>query len=553
MTRLGAGRCMKEIRQQLYRLLVENSLGLMCIHDLDGLLLEINPAASESLQYPMEEGIGHNLREFLMPGVQRLFEAYLERIRSNPTDSGLMRLRAKDGGERIWFYRNIRYEEPGVAPLVLGQALDVTERVRAEHALKGAEKELRRAHDELALRVEERTAELQRSNQRLRAEMEHRRQVEEELLQAKKLEAIGVLAGGIAHDLNNFLTVVQGSADLAATHTQPGQPIYEILGHITAACERAALLSTQLLTFSKGGSPVRQTGSIAYLLRECADLAQAGSAVRVDAHVAPDLWPAEFDAGQMSQVFHNILMNAREAMPGGGVVELRATNVNVDCAYAQLPAGRYLMITVRDQGCGISLHMLPKIFDPYFSTKKTGTGLGLATAYSIVAKHQGHISVQSAEGEGTTFTIHLPAAQSAPAPEADQPRVIHAGSGRILLMDDETAILRMLSRTLQHLGYEVDCAASGAEAITLFDKAAREGRGFVAALLDLTVPGGMGGRETATLLRQIDPSVRIIVSSGYSDSAIMSDFRGHGFDAVLPKPWTLAQLSEVLKRVLDSR
>ena len=542
---------MKEIRQQLYRLLVENSLGLMCIHDLDGVLLEINPAASESLQYPLQEGIGHNLREFLIPGVQRLFDAYLDRIRSHPTDSGLMRLRAKDGSERIWFYRNIRYEEPGSAPLVLGHALDVTERVRAEHALKKAEKALRKAHDELALRVEERTAELRQANQRLRAEMEHRRQVEEELLQARKLEAVGVLAGGIAHDLNNFLTVVQGNADLASRHTLPGQPLHEILGHITAACARAGLLSTQLLTFSKGGSPVRETGSIAGLLRECAELAQSGSSVRVESKVAADLWPAKFDPGQMSQVFHNILWNAREAMPGGGVVELRASNETVEDGHASLSAGRYLRIVVQDRGCGIPTHILPKIFDPYFTTKETGSGLGLATAYAIVAKHEGHIGVQSAEGEGTKFTIYLPAAEGDVTAQCPHTPEVHSGSGRILLMDDETAILRLLSRTLQHLGYEVECSANGAEALKLFENARREGRGFNAALLDLTVPGGMGGCETAARLREIDPRVPIIVSSGYSDSAVMAEFRSYGFDQVLPKPWTLAQLSEVLKRALE--
>jgi PAS domain S-box-containing protein len=542
---------MQDLEQQLllYQLLVEKSLGLMCIHDLDGVLLAINPAVARSLGYRVEEGLGRNLREFLVPAVQPLFDAYLYRIRTHPTDSGLLRLLAKDGTERIWSYRNIRYEERGEPPKVLGHALDVTEQALAESALKESRNALAKAHDELALRVEERTAELQQANQRLRAEIEQRKLIEEELLRARKLESLGILAGGIAHDFNNFLTIVQGNVALAKTHARPGDPVYEMLEQTAAACGRAALLAAQLLTFAKGGAPILRIGDVSELLRDAVDLGRAGSRVTIHLAIAPDLWPAQFDAGQMAQVFHNVLLNARQAMSEGGVIEVRAENA-IPGAGLLLNPGNYIRISVRDQGSGIPADILPSIFDPYFTTKETGSGLGLATAYAIVAKHKGHISVHSSVGEGTTVSIYLPASEERPQEEKAAPAVIHEGSGRILVMDDEEMIRRVLAKTLQRLGYEVECAGDGKEALALFKSAKTAGRGFAAVVVDLTVPGGMGGREAALELRAIDPGVRVILSSGYSDDSTISDFRKHGFDDILLKPWTPAQLSAALKRVL---
>src|SRR5262245_43696743 len=243
------------IEQQLvlYRLLVEESLGLMCIHDIDGVLLMLNPAVQRSLGYPPGEGVGRNLKEFLAPAVRPLFDEYLQRIRTEGTDSGFMRLMAKDGTERVWSYRNIRYDEPGSPSRVLGHGLDVTQQVVAEKALRASQKALERAHDELAQRVAERTTDQQEANDRLRAEIEQRKQVEEELLRARKLDAMGVLAGGIAHDFNNFLTVVQGSLALAMGHTRPGDPVRDMLQQTVTACDRASSLASQLLTFAKGG------------------------------------------------------------------------------------------------------------------------------------------------------------------------------------------------------------------------------------------------------------------------------------------------------------
>jgi PAS domain S-box-containing protein len=313
---------------ELYRLLVDKSLGLMCIHDLDGVLLALNPAVGRSLGYSPGAGVGRNLKEFLAPEVRPLFDDYVRKIRLEGFHAGLMRLVASDGSERIWTYRNILYQESGAAPIVLGHALDVTEQARAEQALRESRRELARARDDLARRVVERTAALEQANARLLAEIDQRKAVEEELLRARKLESLGVLAGGIAHDINNFLTVIQGNIALARLEAPPESPLLESLEQAEAACLRAAALANQLLTFAKGGAPVRKPRSIARLLQEAVDLARAGSPAGIRLSVSPDLSFAEIDAAQMSQVMHNILLNARQATPHGGTIEVEAENVD---------------------------------------------------------------------------------------------------------------------------------------------------------------------------------------------------------------------------------
>jgi PAS domain S-box-containing protein len=533
---------------KLYRLLAENSLGLMCIHDLEGVLRYLNSAAARSLGFNPEEGIGRNLRDFLVPSVRHLFDDYLRRIQSEPNDSGLMRLEARDRSERVWFYRNIRCDELGGSPLVLGHAIDITERVQAERAVKEAQRALQEAHGELAMRVAERTAELQQTNELLLAEMEHRRQVEEELFRRRKLESLSVLAGGIAHDFNNFLTIIAGNISLAKMQLNPAEPVCDMLEQATAACKRATSLASQLLTFAKGGVPVRKPTSIVGVVRDAADLARAGAEVTIDLTIATDLWSAEIDTEQISHALHNILLNARQAMPEGGIIEVRAENVVFDLDSSPLRRGKYVMISIRDHGCGIGADALPRIFDPYFTTKESGSGLGLATVHAIIGKHEGHVTVQSTLGVGTSFSVYLPACEAAQPEESRIGQQLQSGSGRLLVMDDEEALRKLLTRILERLGYEVECARDGAEAIELFQKAKDSGRLFDALLLDLTIPGGMGGREVAARLREIDDSVTLIVSSGYSDTPIMSEFRKYGFSDVIPKPWTPVQLSEILRR-----
>jgi signal transduction histidine kinase/ActR/RegA family two-component response regulator len=402
-------------------------------------------------------------------------------------------------------------------------------------------------NQELELRVEERTAELHRSTEQLRAEISHRQEMEETLLRARKLESLGVLAGGIAHDFNNFLTVVQGNLERAKAQLAHGEPVQDILEQTVTACQRAASLSSRLLTFAKGGAPVRRVVSVAKLIADAVDLAGAGSPVRIALHIAEDLRSAEVDPGQIGQVLHNILLNARQAMPEGGAVEVRAENVGPMDSPDPDPRVR---IAIRDHGCGIPADMLPRIFDPYFTTKAGGTGLGLATADAIVRKHGGHISVESKPGEGTAFTIELPASREEPAPEAPTPTPAQPGTERILVMDDEDMLRNLLKGVLSNLGYEVEAARDGAEAIAFYEGAAAAGKPFDAVLLDLTVSGGMGGIETAAKLKAIDPGSKLIATSGYSDGPVMSDFARYGFAAVIPKPWTAAEMSNVFRRVL---
>lgn len=417
--------------------------------------------------------------------------------------------------------------------------------------LRAANQETAALNHALERRVHERTAELRKSTEQLRAEIAQREQTEEELLRSRKLESLGVLAGGIAHDFNNFLTVVQGNIEVAKTQITAAEPAQEFLNQAAGACQRAKFLASQLLTFAKGGAPVRRVVSVAQLVTDAVHLARTGSSIRIEVTIEDGLWSAQVDPGQIGQVLHNILINAREAMPGGGgIIEVRAENLGV----AGNPDPR-VRISIRDYGCGIPPDVLRQIFDPYFTTKPGGSGLGLATAYAIVAKHGGHISVDSTPGAGTVFTLDLPALDRPPAVEdplrqPPAPASLPTGTERLLVMDDDEALRVLVKAVLTSLGYEVQAAADGAEAIALYETAKGADKGFDAVILDLTVTGGMGGLEAADKLKELDSSAKLIVSSGYSDAPVMSHFAQYGFDAVIVKPWTVKEMSEVLRRVL---
>ena len=286
---------------------------------------------------------------------------------------------------------------------------------------------------------------------------------------------------------------------------------------------------------------------LAGVLKDAVDLARAGATATISLAIEGNLWSAEIDIEQISQALHNILLNARQAMPEGGTIEVRAENVEFDRDSLPLRSGRYVMISVRDYGWGIAVDVLPRIFDPYFTTKQSGSGLGLATVHAIIAKHEGHITVKS-PGVGTTFSIYLPACAAAQPVESTIGAQLHTGSGRILVMDDEEALRTLLAQILKLLGYDVECARDGAEAIEIYQRAKATGHAFDTVLVDLTIPGGMGGKEVAARLREVDDSVILIASSGYSRTPVLSEFRSYGFDDFIPKPWTPVQLSEVLRR-----
>ena len=376
------------------------------------------------------------------------------------------------------------------------------------------------------------------------------KQTEEELFRGRKLEALEALAGGTAHDFNNFLTIIAGSIDLAKAQLQAADSLRDILEAAAVACKRAGSLASQLLAFAKSGAPVKKPADLVQVVKDAVTLVRVGAQASIEFTIADELWLAEIDVEQIGYALHNILLNARQAMPEGGTIEVRAENVECDADSLPLHSGRYVMISVRDHGRGIAAEALPHIFDPYFTTKQGGHGLGLATVQATIAKHDGHVAVQSTLGVGTTFSVYLPARAAAQTTEAVTDQQLRIDSGRILVMDDEEAVRMVLTNVLKRLGYKVECAKDGAEAIELFQRGKDLGRGFHAVLLDLTIPGGMGGEEVATRLRKIDSSAKLIVSSGDSNTPLLSEFRKYGFDGALPKPWTAAQVSEVLTNLI---
>jgi signal transduction histidine kinase/CheY-like chemotaxis protein len=433
------------------------------------------------------------------------------------------------------------------------QTVDSSLRLQFENrdlveSLQAATRQTEALNQALERRVQERTAELTQTAEQLRDEIANRERTEEELLRARKLESLGVLAGGIAHDFNNFLTIIQGNIEMVRRYLNPGPAVGGILGETAAACRRATFLSSQLLTFAKGGAPVRRLVSVSQLVMEAIQLVRAGSSTSVTVEIAEDLLFAYVDPGQISQVLHNILLNAREAMRGGGMIEVRAENaINAE----NCDRDPRVRIAIQDYGCGIAADVRPKIFDPYFTTKPGWSGLGLATAYAIVSKHGGNIMVHSTPGLGSVFTIDLPASCDVPAASTPVAAKTQTGTECVLIMDDEEPIRKLLESALRGLGYEVRTARDGAEAIALYEEAKNTANPFDAVLLDLTVRGGMGGVEAAARLKEFDPAARLIVSSGYSASPVLSDFARYGFDAVLSKPWTMPELSAVIRRLLE--
>ena len=381
------------------------------------------------------------------------------------------------------------------------------------------------------------------------------RRRDEEVLRGQKLESLGVLAGGIAHDFNNILTAVLGNISLARLTSGSANPeLMELLGEAETAALRATNLTQQLLTFAKGGAPLKQTTALAPLLQEAVQFALRGANCAGDFSLEENLWPAEVDPAQLSQVVNNLVLNAVQAMPQGGTVTVRAGNITLDLRQElPLKPGRYVQIAISDHGRGIPEKDLSRIFDPYFTTKVKGSGMGLTTAYSIIRKHNGYLGVASQVGVGTTFTIYLPAAAAAPedVPEtAPPPGRIIPGAHRILVLDDEPTIRRLAQRLLENAGFQVEVAADGVEAVRLYQEAQDRGMPFTAAILDITIPGGMGGRETLQHLKQINPAVKAIVSSGYSTDAIMAAPGDFGFVGVVGKPYRPADLLAELHRVL---
>jgi PAS domain S-box-containing protein len=382
-----------------------------------------------------------------------------------------------------------------------------------------------------------------------------RNRMEEKLQNAAKMESVGILAGGIAHDFNNILTAVLSNLTLLQLDLSAMPDQAALLDEAVHATKRAGDLTLQLLTFSKGGDPVRSAVQLPEIVKEAATFAHRGSGAKSEFSLPPDLWAANVDKAQISQVIQNLVINATQAMAHGGTLRIEASNAHVPPgSLGVLSEGDYVCITVTDTGAGIAAEHLSRIFDPYFTTKLQGHGLGLATVFSIIKRHQGHIEVSSTVGKGTSFTFWLPAAPVADAAPSVPPRfATGAAKGRVLFMDDEVPILTMAERLMRRMGLEFESVADGAEAIKRYKSAKEAGRPFDLVVMDLTIPGGMGGREAISVLRRYDPGVRAIVSSGYSSDLAMADFRKHGFKGMVAKPYDISELASVIRGVLAEK
>jgi len=418
-------------------------------------------------------------------------------------------------------------------------------------------------------KVQERTAELKAardmaeagalelkiSNEQLCREIVERKRAEDELIKAQKLESLGVFAGGIAHDFNNILTSILANLSFARMQLSPSHTISKRLEECEKATVRASELTRQLLTFARGGEPVKKLIDPAPLIREAASFVLRGSTVRSIVDLPADLWCLEADAGQLSQSLHNLLINAAQAMANGGEVTVRGANESLDADNPhRLPLGDYIRITIEDHGCGISRENLARIFDPYFTTKSQGSGLGLASVYSIVKRHGGTVGISSTLGVGSSFDIHLPASPGK-RPEGAAVKVtaeLHAG-GRILIMDDEDFIRAIATEILQYKGYEVASCADGREAVDLYRSARQCNVPYAAVILDLTIPGGMGGKEAAALILELDPDAVLIVSSGYSNDTVIANYQNYGFSGSISKPFDADTLARELERLIAGK
>jgi PAS domain S-box-containing protein len=660
---------------ELFRHLVEHSLGLMCVHDLEGKLLFVNTAAAQTLGFRPEDGVGWNLRRFLPPSVEGQFDAYLERIRSHGVDSGLMRVVAKDGTERIWLYRNVLYEEPGKPPRVLGHAQDVTDRIRAEGALRESEQrfrlladtapvliwmsdpsgacaflnqawldftgqtlaeqrgagwiesihpedrgrfgdayraavvahtafqaefrlrradgeyrwvlghgvprieandafagligscvdvtEIRRARevleaarDELTVLVAQRTAELERSNEQLRAEMRYRAQIEEEVARARRIESVGVLAGGIAHEFNNLLTVIIGRSQLLLDRFRPDPRTCHDVNVIQRTAQRAAALTQQLLAFSRKQRLQPRLLNLNRLVAGLSLSSVIGPRVELALHAEDALWSASVDPVQLKRAIFQLIENACDAMPDGGQLVLETANVDLDEAFVQTHPGArpgpYVRLTLRDTGPGMDEATRSRIFEPFFSAKPgvPGSGLGLPAVYGITKQHGGYIAVESELGHGTAFTIYLPAAGEVSPAAVGMPSTgpsVPGGGETILLVEDAEVVRHLLREILELHGYHVIEVEDLDEALSLVER--RSGPLHL-VLTDVGMPR-MSGPALAARLAVIRPGVKALYMSGHSAEGLRQQGVLSPGVALLEKPFTLASLLGKVRDVLD--
>ena len=384
-------------------------------------------------------------------------------------------------------------------------------------------------------------------------DISERKKLEQEVQRARNLESLGIFAGGIAHDFNNLLTAVLGNLSLAQKQVRADSDILPTFSAMESACIRAQLLTKQLLTFAKGGAPVIDTTSIVETIINSTNFVLTGSNVKVETDITQELWNVEADCSQISQVIQNLAQNAAQAMPEGGILKISAENTHIrGDDPLPLKIGPYVKLTFTDSGHGVEPQNLTRIFDPYFTTKEQGSGLGLAVAFSIINKHHGHLTVASAPGQGATFSLWLPAAPGTSPVSQPQtaPAGLPSGQGHILVMDDQELIRDLAVAMLETLGYAADVACDGDEMLEMYRTAGQSGNPYDLVIMDLTIPGGLGGKEAIRKLQELFPDAKAIVSSGYSNDPVISNHQEYGFCGYIEKPFTLNQLGETLEKTL---
>ena len=480
------------------------------IHDITGRIIEVNDQCCQRLGYSREELLKLSLFDLVVPDHAQLIR------------------------EKIGYLTN--------QERVLFEADRIT-------------KEGKR----LSMEISARTIEIEGETAIASVERDitDRKRMELELLKVTQLESLGVLAGGIAHDFNNLLHGILGNISLAKLHLRPEDKAYRFLKQSESAYSLAMSLTNQLITFSRGGAPLKKTFLIGDLIRDSAQFTLSGSNIKCKFLIPDGCCPVEADEGQMRQVIQNIVINAKEAMPGGGIIQISVEETSVrEKELPPLEEGAYVKISAKDHGPGIPKENLARIFDPYFSTKGMGTqkglGLGLAICYSIVRSHAGHITVESDLGVGTTFHIYLPRSGKDVEPAPEGQKSPPANSGRILIMDDEQTVTDVAEGFLRLKGYEVVVARDGAAAIELYKEAKLAGRPFDLVILDLTIPGGMGGLDTMQSLHATDPFIKAVVSSGYSNDPVLRDYERYGFKGALIKPYTIETLRELIATIIKT-
>jgi len=400
------------------------------------------------------------------------------------------------------------------------------------------------------------------------ADIKPDKRTEDELQKIRNLESIAALSGGIAHDYNNLLTVIIGNISLIQSYIEPDDMICGLLDEALEASMTAKSLTQKLITFARGGAPAMETASIAPVIKSATEFTLSGSNIKCEFAIPDDLWLVHIDKTQIGHVIHNLVINAREAMPGGGIIKVVAVNLNITDKSPELrigseiglEKGNYVKISILDQGIGISKKILNNIFDPYFSTKDMGTqkgmGLGLSICHSIIKQHNGNIVAESIAGTGTGLHFYLPASEetivtqkSLKVPAKEK---LVLGKGSILVMDDEKMVIKITGHILNRLGYDASFSKDGSQAVEMYKKAMDSGNPFDAVILDLTIRGGMGGKEAIKKLVEFDPKIKAIVSSGYSNSPVMTSYKDYGFIDVIAKPYNINELSKKLNEVLSN-